>query len=164
MPSLLTKKLAPGGNKPYIYTICDNSANPFTLQLNKKEKKNIKKTAIVAFNNKSESITMAYLLESHKRIRKEWPKNMFDTDEDEEFSLYSDIRNINYSEALSELYINIWEKEELEEYCVRNIMDILYIEELQDSKHNFSLSGKLHIIEADYKYYINLFNDRINDL
>jgi len=162
MYSMLLQKNAILEN-PYIYTISDRNTKPFTLQINKKPNKNITKTTMVSFRNEIDAFTMAYLLENHKKIQHDWPYSIFDGEnQDSSFSIYGDMRNINNNVKLIELNIESWKDEELQKYCVKNIMDILYIDNLDKHKNNkFSLQGKLYNIEADFQYYIDIFNDKL---
>jgi len=162
MTSLITRKIVIL-EKPYVYTISDRNTKPFTLQINKNQKKNITKTTMVAFHNEVDAVTMAYLLENHKRIQHDWPSSIFDSEnQDTSFSIYGDMRNINNNINLIELNIESWTDTELQKYCVKNIMNILYIDNLDKHKNNkFTLEGKLYNIEADLQYYIDIFNDKL---
>jgi hypothetical protein len=166
MVSLLSRKVIVI-DKPFVYTISDKKCKPFTLQINKNKstKKSLTKTTMVAFNKEVDAINMAYLLENHKRIQHDWPSSIFDGENDDNsFSIYGDIRNIDTNASLFELNIESWENEELQKYCIKHIMDILYIDDLDKEKNNkFLLSGKLYKIEADFQYYINLFNDKMKE-
>jgi hypothetical protein len=163
--SVVSRKLVM--HKPGIYTIADRNMKPFSLQIiqSKSFEKSITKTTIVAFNNEVNALEMAYLLENHKRIRHEWPHSIFDNDTlGNAFTMYGDMRNLEKAIQLSELSIQQWTNDELLKYCIKNIMDILYIKKLDEHKNGkYSISGELHRIDADFEYYIQLFNEKYND-
>lgn len=151
--------------RPRIYTISDRQCKPYTIQLSKSyEKSNLTKTTLVAFRNEMDAFEMAYLLETHKRNRNEWPANIFETDNDitSGFSLYGDIRNIE-NVSLVELKIENWNDATLQDYCAKNILDILYILHLDQTQNNrYLIKAQLHRIDADIEYYIKILNNKIN--
>ena len=151
--------------KPKVYTIYDKQNKPFTLQFNNSENS---KTTIVAFNNHTDAIKLGILLENHKRIQHDWPSNIFDNDDlNSSFTIYGDTRNM-HNEDLFELIIEEWDNDHLQRYCIKNIMDILYINNINDpndeAANKFYLSGQLHKIDADINFYIDVFNNKIKEL
>lgn len=149
--------------RPRIYTISDRQCKPYTIQLSKsRDKPDLTKTTLVAFRNEMDAFEMAYLLETHKRNRNEWPTHIFESDPDSGFSLYGDIRNIE-NVSLVELKIENWENSTLQDYCAKNILDILYILHLDQTQNNrYVIKAELHKIEADIEYYIKVLNNKIN--
>ena len=150
-------------NRPKIYTISDRQCKPYTIQISKShEKPELTKTTLIAFRNETDAFEMAYLLETHKRNRNEWPNNIFETATNSGFSLYGDIRNIQ-NVSLVELKIENWTDNTLQNYCAKNILDVLYIYELDKTEQNkYTIKGQLHKIEADIQYYIQILNNKIN--
>lgn len=149
-----------------IYTISDRQCKPYTIQLSKTpEKKYLTKTTIVAFRNQMDAFEMAYLLETHKRNRNEWPTNIFESSDDinSGFSLYGDIRNMDKL-SLVELTIENWNNIALQGYCAKNILDILYILNFDQTDTNrYVIKGQLHRIDADIQYYIEILNKKIKE-
>lgn len=153
-------------DRPKIYTISDRQCKPYTIQLSKTyEKPELTKTTLIAFKNEMDAFEMAYLLETHKRNRNEWPTNIFETATgiNSGFSLYGDIRNIE-NVSLIELKIENWDDSTLQDYCAKNILDILYIYDLDQTDMNrYIIKGQLHRIDADIQYYIEVLNNKMNE-
>lgn len=143
------------------YTINDKQDKSFTIQIKSPASPKLTKTTMVAFNNELDAFHMAQLFETHRRMTKEWPQTIFDSDDETPLTIYGDIKP---QEILYDLSISEWDTELLRNYCLNNMMDILYITEIEMKNNSkYSVKGDLHRIEsADANFYINILNSRFN--
>jgi hypothetical protein len=162
-PTTLSKKRR-------AYTIHDANNRMFSVQLpsrkdptssffppstSKPEDLNITKTTILSFVQEHDALHMSHMLESHKAVNKEWPNTVFD----EDFKLHFMLWN-NSQIFTSELYILEWKIEDLQTYCIENIVDIILVKAMDVDDNNPSkMSIKSDLIRFDMRpeYYVKKF-------
>ena len=144
-------------NIQYAYTIHDSTQKPFTMQLplstHDFNVDAITKTTIVSFKEESNALKMAKLLEMHKAINKDWPATVFD----DNFSLHLYARENQQLQIGEELSVMQWRFNDLREYCVDNIIDLMYIKVVVEKTTGLSFKSDLIRLEMDHDFYVNRF-------
>ena len=146
------------------YTIHDSTSKAFTVQLpivmgdHKTDDVPITKTTMVSFKHEDDAIRMARLLECHKAINKDWPSTIFD----ENFSLHLYAwENANLI-LTNDLYITKWNYNMLNEYCVDNMLDIMYIKLMTEKEGGINFKSDLIRLDMDHDFYVNRFTVMLN--
>jgi len=123
----------------YHYTIHSKPNDVFTL----KPEEN--RTAVVAFHKWDDAFLLGQMIESYYIHQKELPL----VGRDEMLILPSPI----FKNALNYLYVQRWDFDELKIECTKNILDIITVEKLKDSKDGYSISGSVYKLEAPLDFY-----------
>jgi len=113
----------------------------------------ITKTTIVSFKDGSNATKMARLLEMHKAINKDWPTTVFD----DNFSLHLYARENQQLEIGEELSVMEWRFNDLRDYCVDNIVDLMYIKTVIENPAGLSFKSDLIRLEMNHDFYVNRF-------
>jgi hypothetical protein len=141
--------------KQQIFTIHDMRSKSFTIQVKQKDNNMLSKTTVVAFTKQSLATDVAKMIETHRRITKEWPNTTLE-DIENTLSMYGDFDN---APELSELHINEWELNDLRNDCVNNLMDMMLVNDIKrKSVSKYIISANLYRMESDSNFYIELFN------
>jgi hypothetical protein len=121
------------------YTIHSKPNDIFTL------KPDENRTAIVAFTKIDDAFLLSQMIESYYIHQKELP--LFGSDE--MVILPSPV----LTNSLNYLYIQRWDIEELKVECTKNILDMIIVEKLKDSKDGYTISGQVYKFEAPVDFY-----------
>ncbi len=113
----------------------------------------ITKTSIVCFKEEDHALKLARMLEGHKAINKDWPSTVFD--EYTSLNLYAwETPNFVMGD---ELIIMKWKFHELRDYCLDNIVDMMFIKSLKERGNGLSFKSDLIRLEMDHAFYVNRF-------
>lgn len=134
------------GRKPNnYYTLHSDGNNAFTLRLNDDSR-----TSVVGFKSRTDAKFIAQMIETYYVNKKEWPET------------YGELilpnpadRNVD----LNYLYIHKWDFEDLKLVCTRNILDMISVEGIVDTKNGHSFTGNLYKFEAPSIFYQERFEE-----
>lgn len=129
---------------PHYYTIQSTNNNAFTLNL-----KNRERTAIVSFRNIDDAILIGRMIDSYYIRQNELP----DTREGE-LILPSPL-----SEDLLNVYLQQWDFDELKVMCTRNLLDIIAVETIMNTKRGYTFSGATYSLDAPLGFYQMRFEE-----
>lgn len=143
----------------YAYTIHDASRRAFAVQIPRDrstitESATITKTAIVSFASKNHAAYMVQLLESHKAINKEWPCTVFDDDFKLNFQTWGERRLL-----IGELDVMKWKFGDLKSYCVDNIMDMMFIKDIEENNKELCIKSDLIRLDMEPYFYASKFTE-----
>lgn len=130
-----------GGNRKYHTLHYDRHI--FTIQKNG--------TSVVSFRNKNDAIHFGKMLESHFDMTHMWPMIDF-----EHSVLYKNSK----SSRLKYIDLVEWNEENLRNFCIRNVFNMLDIHRFEDDKR---LVGNSVLWEAPMDFYVNILNEKINE-
>lgn len=126
------------GGKVY-WTIHTHPNHAFTVRV-----KDNSQSAIVAFKKYDDSVLVGQMIEKHYLIRKEWPE----TDGTIILPTVSKLESLNF------LFCRRWDFEDLKVTCTKNFMNMVSIDELDNTKNGFQFNGKILSFEAPAEFYI----------
>lgn len=114
------------------------------------------KTTIVSFAEKDHAFKLASLLEAHKAANQEWPTTVFD----DGFKLQ--ILTLNSVPLLTgELSIVKWDLSDLRMYCIDNIIDMMYIKDMEDTGKSLRITSDLVRLDMTKDFYIAKFTEML---
>ena len=126
------------------YTIHAKPNDVFTLRINDKMK-----TAVVGFKEIDDAIFIGSMIESYFIQQKEWP-------ETGERAL---VLPTSQSDVLHHLYVQKWAFDELKMTCTKNILDLISVDSIVNTKSGYSFSGEAYQFEARIEFYQERFNE-----
>lgn len=143
------------GKKRNIYTIHDTNDNAFCLQMQQSSTQQLK-TTLVSFNKRKDALLYACMLESHKAQTKSWP----DPTMGEDMRMFVMANDLNMSTVPSELYIKSWDNIALKMFCMRHIVDLLFLKTVEKTNNNtINIEGSIIKIDSDPALYIEVYNE-----
>ena len=131
------------------YTIQSTSNNAFTMNLKERER-----TAIVSFRNIDDASLIARMIDSYYIRQKELPDTR-----DGELILPSPMSE----KDLLSVYLQQWDFEDLKVMCTRNLLDIIAVETIMDTKKGYNFSGATYLLEAPLGFYQMRFEELLPD-
>jgi hypothetical protein len=105
--------------------------------------------SVVSFSKRDNALLIASMLEEYKRRTNEWPLL---TPDDDVFLPSSEI-----STELQELEIIGWTQDALNEYCAEHILDLITIQNIENSNGILNITGDTYRFEASLDFYKSLF-------
>lgn len=107
------------------------------------------KTATVAFRRRGDATLMAYMIERHVRQEKRWPDVLV---VDNAFSIFGG--KINPMQENSLIEVRAWNMDSLQVFCVDAYLDLIVLNELDESYNNkYKLSGEVIKLTVPDDYY-----------
>jgi len=136
--------------KRSYYTIQTKPNDVFTLRISDKMK-----TAVVGFKEIDDAIFIGKMLESYFIQQKEWPETKLQG---------TLILPASQSDILHHLYVQKWNFEELKLTCTKNILDMISVDSIINTKNGYSFSGEAYKFEAPIEFYQERFNELISNI
>lgn len=116
--------------KPQLryYTLHDKlDHSPYIVHIKNKEEQY--QSTLVSLVQKSDILSIGNILESHKKVYGVFPENNFDYQ-----TLYKlevdPMIAIDYGKSLNELYIKEWNKQNIANYCMEHLLDLMIINDI----------------------------------
>lgn len=132
----------------HYYTIQSTSNNAFTMSLKERER-----TAIVSFRNINDASLIARMIDSYYIRQKELPDTR-----DGELILPSPMSETD----LFSVYLQQWDFDDLKVMCTRNLLDIIAVETIMNTKKGYNFSGATYLLEAPLGFYQMRFEELLN--
>lgn len=107
-------------------------------------------TAILGFKNPDDAVVVGHMLETHYMIEKEWPVTFGQLHLPEP---RSDV-------ALFHLFFRKWDFEDLKVTCTKNFLNMVAIDDVENTRKGFEFNGKMFSFEAPIEFYV----DRLTEL
>jgi hypothetical protein len=134
------------GSKPNnYYTLHSAENNAFTLRLNEDDR-----TSMVGFKFKNDAKFIAQMIETYYVNTQEWPET------------YGDLilpKPVDRNVDLTYLYIHRWDFEDLKIVCTRNMLDLISVDGIVDTKNGHSFTGNLFKFDAPAQFYQDRFEE-----
>ena len=150
MATVITKppRLAPSqttyGNRK-LFTLHSGPNDVFAWRLDDQRVK----TATVAFRRRGDATLMAYMIERHVKQENKWPDVLM---VDNAFSLFGG--KINPLQENSLIEVRPWTMDSLQVFCVDAFLDLIVLNELDESYNNkYKLSGDVIKLTIPDEYY-----------
>ena len=150
MATVITKppRLAPSqttyGNRK-LFTLHSGPNDVFAWRLDDQRVK----TATVAFRRRGDATLMAYMIERHVKQENKWPDVLM---VDNAFSLFGG--KINPLQENSLIEVRAWNMDSLQVFCVDAFLDLIVLNELDESYNNkYKLSGDVIKLTIPDEYY-----------
>jgi hypothetical protein len=149
MAAVITKppRLAPVrtsyGNRK-LFTLHSGSNDVFAWRL---EDQRVK-TATVAFRRRGDATLMAYMIERHVKQENSWPDVLM---VDNTFSLFGG--KINPMEENSLIEVRSWSMDSLQVFCVDAYLDLIVLNEFNESYNKYKLSGDVIKLSIPVELY-----------
>ena len=123
------------------YTIHSKPNDAFTIRPTHKSQ-----TAIVGFHKFEDAMFIGKMIETYYIRQKELP------DTKEVGTLILPNSDEKY-DVLHYVYIQEWDFDDLKLLCTRNILDIVSVQDIRNSKNGYSFSGVIYTFEAPLEFY-----------
>ena len=134
--------------KPKIhYTIHSKPNDAFTMRPNEKSQ-----TAIIGFHKYDDAMFIGKMIESYFLRQKELP----DTKEAGTLILPMSEQKVD---VLNYLFIQEWKFDELKLMCTRNVLDVISVQNILNSKGGYSFAGVVYKFEAPVDFYQERFDE-----
>uniref|UniRef100_A0A6C0CTJ5 Uncharacterized protein n=1 Tax=viral metagenome TaxID=1070528 RepID=A0A6C0CTJ5_9ZZZZ len=104
---------------------------PYIVHIRNKED-HYQSTVVSLFRNK-DALSIGNILESHKKMYGIFPENSFDYKTLYHLEIDSMIP-IDYEKPLDELYIKDWKKDDIVNYCVEHLLDLMMIDDIEKDR------------------------------
>jgi len=105
--------------------------------------------SVVSFRKEDHAKLIARMLEEYKLNTGEWPPLISD-----------DVWLPSPKIDLRELEIVQWDKDELNNFCVLNILDLITINSVNNSKNGYQILGDTYKFDVAPEVYMNIFNNK----
>lgn len=147
-PPVKPRKLMETNQRPKThYTIHSKPNDAFTIRPTHKSQ-----TAIVGFRSFDDAMFIGKMIETYYIRQKELP------DTKDVGSLILPNSEEKY-DVLRYVYIQEWEFDDLKLMCTRNILDIVSVQDIRNSKNGYSFSGVVYKFEAPLEFYQERFDE-----
>jgi hypothetical protein len=123
------------------YTIHTKPNDAFTIRPDEKSQ-----TAIVGFHKFDDAMFIGKMIETYFIRQKELP------DTKEAGTLILPMSEQKY-DVLHYVYIQEWKFDELKLMCTRNILDVVSVQDIVNSKGGYSFAGVVYKFEAPVEFY-----------
>ena len=134
--------------KPKIhYTIHSKPNDAFTMRPSEKSQ-----TAIIGFHKYDDAMFIGKMIETYFIHQKELP------DTKEAGKLILPMSEQKY-DVLHYVYIQEWKFDELKLMCTRNILDIVSVQDIVNTKDGCSFAGVVYKFEAPVDFYQERFDE-----
>jgi hypothetical protein len=141
-PRIAPAKIGYGSRK--LYTLHSSPNDVFAWRL---EDQRVK-TATVAFRRKGDATLMAYMIERHVKQENRWPDVLM---VDNAFSLFGGKINPMHENSLIE--VRSWSMDMLQVFCVDAYLDLIVLNEFNESYNKYKLSGEVMKLTIPDEYY-----------
>lgn len=141
-PRLTPAKIGYGNRK--LYTLHSTPNDVFAWRLDDQRVK----TATVAFRRKSDATLMAYMIERHVKQENRWPDVLV---VDNAFSLFGGKINPMHENSLVE--VRSWTMDPLQVFCVDAYLDLIVLNELNESYNKYKMSGEVIKLSIPNEFY-----------
>jgi hypothetical protein len=140
-------RLAPTNQKSNrLYTIHEKFNNALALRA----VRDTDKTAMIAFRQYNDVVTMAHMLESHYKTYREWPDLLMDTS----IKIYTGPNDSIDPAKLDILTVTEWSPDEINMIAAASYMDILQIEKLVQTSKGYNIKGSRLVLTGTHDFYI----------
>jgi len=113
------------------------------------------KPHVLSFHHKEDALFFGTLLEMKYRHSKEWPRiSSID-------KCSWDVSKIEISNRLSELFIEKWQTNEINEICMNNIIALVEVNSLSFDGTILKISGNTQVWEMTTSFYADIFEQRL---
>ena len=126
------------GGKHY-WTIHTHQNHAFSVKVSE----NVQ-TAILGFKDPEDAVVVGKMLETHYMMEKEWPATFGQIHLPEP---RSDV-------ALFHLFFRKWDFEDLKVTCTKNFLNMVAIDDIENTKKGFEFNGKMFAFEAPVEFYV----------
>jgi len=106
--------------------------------------------SVVSFKKEEHAKLIAGMLEEYKTTTGNWPPLISEGD------MWLPSPNVK----LRELDIVHWEKDELDHFCVLNILDLVTINSVNNGKDGYKIIGDTYKFDVSQEMYMNIFNNK----
>lgn len=106
--------------------------------------------SVVSFKREEHAKLIAGMLEEYKINSGDWPP-LFSDD---------DIWLPSPTDQLRELEIIQWDKKELDNFCIMNILDLITINSMNNSKNGYRIIGDTYKFDVSTEVYQDIFNNK----
>jgi hypothetical protein len=128
-----------------LFTLHSSPNNVFAWRLDDERIK----TATVAFRRRGDATLMAYMIERHVKQEKRWPDVLV---VDNAFTIFGG--KINPLQANDLVEVRSWSMDSLQVFCVDAYLDLIVLNELDESYNNkYKLSGEVIKLTVPDEYY-----------
>jgi hypothetical protein len=131
-----------GGRKYFTIHVHPNMA--FTIRMNEESN-----TAIVGFKNPDNALLTGKMIEAYYMKANEWP----DT------TGRIILPQPHGGDDLAFLFLRQWDAKELELTCTKNFLNMVSVENVENTKTGFNFEGQMYSFEATQEFYINGLNE-----
>jgi len=115
--------------RAHFYTLHSKlDHTPYIVHIRNKEE-HYQSTLVSLVRNK-DCLSIGNILESHKKVYGVFPENSFDYKTLYQLEIDPMIP-VDYEKPLDELYIKDWEKEDIATYCVKHLLDLMIIDDIE---------------------------------
>ena len=115
--------------KTHFYTLHSKlDHTPYIVHIRNKEEHY--QSTLVSLVRKRDVLSIGNVLESHKKVYGVFPENNFDYKTLYQLEIDPMIP-VDYEKPLNELYIKDWNKEGIADYCVKHLLDLMIINDLE---------------------------------
>lgn len=143
-PRLTPTKLGNGNRR--VYTLHSNQNDVFAWRIDNERVK----TATVVFRNQYDAALMAHMIERHVKQEKIWPSVLMP---DNTFRLFGGAVDPMYQCNLIE--VRSWNNmDALQIFCVEAFLDMIVLNNLNQSLDKFKLSGEVIKLTVPNDYYV----------
>jgi hypothetical protein len=105
-------------------------------------------TSLVGFRNVNHAVLIAKMIESYYITQKEWPDTTGRL-----------ILPAPRSGDLEFLFLRRWDLADLQVTCTKNFLNLVSVEDLDETTEGFSFNGNLMIFSAEHEFYAQRLNE-----